>query len=394
VTTPASIYSSTGLSLEVYEPLPVGGSKLLSLSEEVSTLRQVLLADGGCWSLTTALAGTQNQIESWIADGLGRRLVLYNRGMRAIGEYFVNAISATVGTRSVRLGPLLSAPNRVRVAYAPKYIDITPPVSGTRTLTAAIDDATAQARYGIIEKILTGGEMTAADVTLFSNTFLTEYRQPISSEEVKLSSSGAPVVSIECLGYIHWMNVYTYADANTGTQTLSARVSALLAANPNAGMYSASAARIQTNAKTIERFTNEGKTAYALLKEAVVRGDNSYNRWTFGMVPGRVGVYAPIPDTPEYLHEITAPNVEVTSYKGLRTIDPWDVAPAQWVFDPDFLIGRVQPTSNLRTDPRMVFLESVSYNAPFDLVLNGSRVSTFNLNQMMIAMGISGLGGS
>lgn len=389
-----TIYSETGLSIKVYEAVPIGQAQLFDLTDEITSLRWQLLADGGYWSATISIAGTQNEIEGWIADGLGRRIVIYNAAAQVRGEYFVNGLSASVGTRGIRIGPLLSAPNRVRVAYAPKDISVSPPVVGSRTILGPINNTVPQARYGVIERLLSGGEMTDADVTQFYQTFLAEYARPVSSEEIKLSGGGAPTVTLELAGYIQWMNAYTYTNTASGSVSLDARLAALLAACPNGGIFSTDYSLITPNPTTVEQYTNENKTAYALMKEAVARGDLSYRRYTFGIYNGRRAVYAPLPTLLEYLHEITAPDIDITRATGRAVVDPWDVLPGTWVFDPDFLIGRSPETVDIRQDPRNVFIESASFSAPYDLALNGSRVSTFTLPQMMAAMGISGLGGA
>jgi len=55
------------------------------------------------------------------------------------------------------------------------------------------------------------------------------------------------------------------------------------------------------------------------------------------------------------------------------------------------LIGRNPPitTESLGTDPRVGFIETVSFRAPYDVSVNGIKLS--NLDQVLAKRGIGGL---
>ena len=99
-----SIFTQNGLMVAAYEPLSVGIRPLGDITDEIAGYSHTLLADGGYWSAGVGLSGTKNEVEEWIENGLARRIVIYDHTMFPIGEYFVNAISASVGTRRVKVG--------------------------------------------------------------------------------------------------------------------------------------------------------------------------------------------------------------------------------------------------------------------------------------------------
>ena len=389
MTTPG-FSESNGLTLEIYLPLVVGSGKIETASARVLTWNQTALADGGWWSASFNLAGDFNYVESWM-QGMGRHMIAYNRTSQTIGEWFVNSISLNVGTRKVRLGPLMGAPNRVSMVYVPKLNAGGVILTGTRTRIAAINSTAQQVKWGIIERVLNGGEREAAVALQELNIFLGEHAEPVSSEPLSFGAPTAPSVTLECLGYIHWMSAYIYNNITPGTTNTKTFLGSLLTANPNTGMYSTDYSDIATNATTVERYTNDDKTAYALMKEAISKGDSSNNRWLFGMYKNRKAKFEAIPTTVQYEHHITENEPRIKS--GGVNIDPWDVLPGRWVSDPDFLIGRSQAVTDPRDDPRNVFIESVTYSSPNQLAINGSRVHTLSLNQMAAQLGLSGLGG-
>ena len=120
----------------------------------------------------------------------------------------------------------------------------------------------------------------------------------------------------------------------------------------------------------------------------VARGDTTYNRYTFGIYANRVAWYTVMPTTQAYIWHVGSGG-EVTTVQG-AIVKPWDVLPARWVQIPDFMIGRVNASSAMRGDPRFMFIESLTFSAPYSLTLNGAKVS--KLPQILGQLGLSGIG--
>ena len=64
--------------------------------------------------------------------------------------------------------------------------------------------------------------------------------------------------------------------------------------------------------------------------------------------------------------------------------------PGKWVLFTDFLIGRVPPMTDPRQDPRALFIEQVTFTAPWTLALQGGRAD--RTSQMLAQMGLGGIG--
>jgi hypothetical protein len=82
---------------------------------------------------------------------------------------------------------LLDVGNRISVVYTP-ILDATvdPPVVGVRQPTAIAEDSDSQDRYGIVEKVLSGGTCFQADAERYRDTFLAENALPQTGETLAI----------------------------------------------------------------------------------------------------------------------------------------------------------------------------------------------------------------
>lgn len=141
---------------------------------------------------------------------------------------------------------------------------------------------------------------------------------------------------------------------------------------------------IATNAYLVPAAENN-QPGMSVIKALLAVGDVSYSRYNLGVYAGRKAYYSAVPTA--FAYQMTLAAAEFELYGG-GMIYPWNALPARWIFYPDFLVGRGAPASNLRSDPRAQFIESVSYTAPFGLSLSGGR--TDKLSQRLAQYGISG----
>jgi hypothetical protein len=162
----------------------------------------------------------------------------------------------------------------------------------------------------------------------------------------------------------------------------------VLAANPNA-VFSTVYANLAANTFAIPIEENNCKTAMEYIRQLVSIGDAASARYVFGFYEDRVAYYNAIPTTPEYQYQLSSGSQAVEMYADNSTVYPWDVRPAKWIFITDFLIGRVSSTTAIRDDPRMMFIESLNFTAPFSLQLQGAKVST--LPQRLAQLGLGGM---
>jgi hypothetical protein len=138
----------------------------------------------------------------------------------------------------------------------------------------------------------------------------------------------------------------------------------------------------------VKQYLNDNAAAWSLIQGLVARGDSSDNRYIFGIYNGRVPTYEAIPTDFEYQQRLSDPAQRVETPQGIE-VKPWDVTAGKWLFVPDFLIGQVQPT-DLRLDPRMIFIESLTYTMPWGLSIQGGK--TDKLSQKLAKLGLGGIG--
>jgi hypothetical protein len=350
-----------------------------------------IAAIGGYWTASLTISTTIPQAEDWFANGLGRHIEVRGPSLQVIWEGFVNKISLAMGTLTAERGPYINIANRVKIVYSTIDTSTDPPIMGVRISTAYTDDTISQGKYGICTRILSTGGATAATATQIRDTFLAENKDPETTQSLNIGQSGGggATVTLELFGYAQLMEHYPYNTTTTGTRTFTLRLEDVLAAEPNA-LYSTDYSGIASNTSTVPYYDNDDRSGWQVIKDILAKGDSGYDRYTFGIYAGRKAFYTEIPSTVEYLHRIRDNKQRIDRIIGGNEVMPWDVLPARWVLVSDFLVGRNVSGSELRDDPRNLFIESVTYTAPWGLQITGAKVAT--MPQLLARLGLSGIG--
>lgn len=369
--TTLSLHESMGLSIHYGPALapsePVGGTG--RLTDAITSYDHEIAAEGGFLSARIGMNLPLLEAEDWFSRGLGRHVQVYNPGMVLVWEGFVNSLSMGAGSLSATRGPLMSIANRIGVNYTRITDTATaPPTTGTQATTPLADDADAQALYGIIEKVVSGGTLLPATALQLRDTYLAENALPRTSEELTLSAGQAASVTLECLGYYAWFKAFIYQVLVGGTVQLSDKLENIITADPN-GIFSADYSSITFNGFLVSQYEDDDRFAWDIITDEISIGDAADDRYTFGIYDDRRAVYEAIPMAAAYQHRIADESQRVETATGAE-VKPWNVRPAHWIFLPDFLVGRTQPVT-LREDPRYLFIESVKYTAPNGLTLTG-----------------------
>jgi hypothetical protein len=284
----------------------------------------------------------------------------------------------------------MNVANRVTTIYS--TIDpTTNTVIGTRAKTTVSNDTTSQGLYGIIQKVLSVGGATAVTAAQIQSTYLKENAYPETSRSLNLGTdsgnNSGVTVTIDCLGYYHWLNLYAYNQTVvTGTINASDKIIAIINAQLNSIITDTT--NILSNTVQVTAFENDDYTAYNILQEAVSMGDASDNRWVFGVYQNRKAFYNQMSSTVDYILHLMDSSQKVETPIGAE-IYPWNILPGKWLMFPDFLIGRTSET-NPRYDPRCMFIEDVTYTMPWGLALNGGKTAT--LAQKLAKLGLAGVG--
>ena len=382
-------------TISLFKPIIDGGSYtpdgLLfdTLTDQVDTYQHTIQAFGGYWNASFAIRDRKDRIEEWIDKGIGRHIVVHDNTLTVIWEGFVNRISATLGPLSVVRGPLMDVANRVNMVYSTVDTSTDPPTMGVRERTGVQENTDSQDKYGILETYLSCGGATEAEAQEARNQYLEERKEPKTTQTVALGAQNEPTVLVECLGYVEWFKRYVYNyTTNTGTQDLDDQLQDIIDAQLN-GIIDETFNRIDTNTLAVKRYENDDNTAMDLIKGLIAQGDAADDRYLFGVYANRVPVYEEAPTELEYQLRLADPRQQIETIEG-NVVMPWQVLPGKWLLFSDLLLGKSIAT-DLRLDPRAMFIESVTFTAPWGLSLQGG--DTDKLSQKLAKMGLAGVGG-
>jgi len=382
-----SILGNGKLAINTFTPLALGSKKFLSsYRRQVSDYSHTISALGGYDNASFAIFASPQEILAWLG-ALGRHIEVKSEKLTIVWEGYINQITVTLGPFEYTLGPLRDIGNRVRVLYSTVDTSTDPPTTGVRVSTASTNDTDSQNKYGILERVQSLGGATSDIALQVRGKVLEEYKTPSTSRQSNLSGDNQPSVTVECLGYWHWLNNYYYNNTSTGTQSINAKIQAVLGAEPNGTIFSSDYTKIDDpTAEDVGTQENKNRTAATVIKQLVSLGDASANRYTAGFYAGQRFVYTNAPTTYAYKQKIFR-NPDLLR-RVQRQIDPYEVTPAEWIFYPDLLIGQRPPVnlSLLQSDIRAGFIENVEYTAPNDLSVNGVKVNT--LNQFLARVGL------
>lgn len=380
------VFAGLGVSVGVQDTLPRNRGDLDSITDSITGWTHTSGAIGGYMSATCNLTGDLNYIDEWLEQGLGRWLTLYDEGGNIGWRGYVDQIDANIGALRITRGPLTQLANRTNNIYSTVDASTTPPTMGIRAVTPTLNDTASQAIYGIWRRTLSCGGATAADAVQMQTLYLREHNQPETTKTLTLGGGGTSM-TLQLKGAWNWLN-YNANFTTAGTVNLSDRIIAILALDPNV-LISTDTSHIAPNTYQVPGYYNEYQIASKYITSLLTFGDVAYSRYTFGFYGPEVPYYAAVPTALEYTYSLADTAQEVTSLSGV-TIRPWEVQPARWLQVSDLMIGRV-PDTDLKDDPRNIFIESLTYTAPYGLTLNGAKVGT--LAQKLAQLGLGGVGG-
>lgn len=372
-----------GLAIVVSTSLLSGRQYLADYASDVSGYSHVIEADGGFKEMVFSLNSEVVEIEDWLESGLGRHVEVFDDAHLVMWEGFVDKVSAVIGGRAIERGPLMDVANRLSVVYSRVDTSVSPPVVGNRAQTAYADNADSQAKYGIFYDVYSVSGSSDATALLIRDTLLADRAWPETTESISGQGS-TPMLTITCRGYLDYLKKFPYNDTvSTGEVDASQKIEDVLAADPNA-IVSTDYTWIDANTLQVGAYENDSKTGWAVIAGEVAKGDATANRWTFGIYAGRKAYYQP--QEMDFSYKYTTSQSELELFSG-GIISPWAVRPGKWIFFPDFLQGRSY-TGDIARDPRAMYIESVTYTAPYDLGMNGSKVKT--LPQLLARLGLGG----
>lgn len=389
-----SHFMPLGVSVVFYDAIVRGKNPLGNITQDmIGSYSHKLSAFGGFDTAKIEIGGNINVIEDWISNGIGRHIEVYSQDNALVWEGFVDQINIDVAGVSMTRGPMLDVCNRASVMYTP-ILDTTtdPQLLGTTTETTIAEDAPSQELYGIMENILSGGNMvddgTTNDAEYVRDVYLMDSKNPKTTSNITIGATGKTGISLECKGYFHILDKYVYNDGTYNySVTCTAKLQNVLGADPNA-IISTDYSMIGSNLALTHGLEYTNRTAKDIISEILTFGDGDDMRWLFGIYEDVRPYYWEVPSEAEYQYSIYGENNVIRTMSGI-VVHPWSVRPGKWVFISDFLAGRLDGFVDLREDSRAVFIESVSFTAPYSVTLSGENVGT--LSQVLARLGYGGI---
>ena len=400
-----SEFETTGLSITLFKPtitvteVAVGpntcvwvpeGAYLSSFAQEVTDYQHSLQALGGYSDASFSLVLNKVDLEWWIQEGLGVHVVTKNPAGVTVWEGFVNELAINLGHFSMNLGPLTSTGNQVTAIYTMEDTTTTPPTTGVRMRTSVRNYLLAQQRYGIFPKVITVGGATTVESGYIRSQWLWERAWPDTTKKVGMGQGeGNVLLTFKCSGYYAMLNYpYNNLVPPVGTVALSTKIGSILTAAPNA-LFSTANASIAACALPVPVYEGDDQLGWSIIKDLVVQGDGGFVRYICGVYAGRNIVYIPTSEEIFYFSRLTDTLQQVTDLAG-SPIAPWDVLPGKWLLFPDLLPGMDTPTGSgaFWSDPRAMFIEEISYTAPYSIQLTGGKSD--HLTQRLAQLGLGG----
>lgn len=385
MTTP-SHRQSLGLSLTFSDPLvKTDRSNLVQSLRKINAYAQESRLIGGYYSADIQFTASEETINDWTQSGINRHIETTNPNLVKIWEGFVNQIEVVFGENTYSIGPLVDIGNKVRVDYSAIDYSVYPPTFGIQTYTDYASNATSQGLYGIWEKIQSISGATDTEAQQIRDTYVNDplLAFPPVSSRLTLEGSNQPTITLKCLGYWHYLKAYYYTNNATGQIDISQQIQDVLAADVNS-VFSTDYSKITSNMVQVTDGIAQEVIAEGLMKRLNSIGDASDNAYAIGFYNDRVLYYEVLPTTVAYQKRR---GKRITDNLG-GIIQPWDVKPARWLFQPDMLVGRHPPITaeTLGNDPRAILIDTVKYSTPYGLNITGKKFS--QLDQMLAKNGL------
>lgn len=342
-----------------------------------NSYQHTIAAFGGYDTAQVNISIRRSELESYLLYALGSDITIMTDETQIVWQGFVNDISISFNGIDINVGPLIDLTNKVLV----KYSDF---ITGVPGVTTYANDLLSQSRYGVFTKILSAASVSAANAENIRNHYLNENKFPFYNMNLTANEDTHLSVSINCLGYYHTLSTYIYNNPLSGSYTVREKIIDVLAAHP-ANIFGRTSL-MQDNTLSVLRLENEDRLAIDVIKGLVAFGsDTSNERMLFGIYDYNSVYYNQIPTQISFYYRNFRNNRYIANAAGGK-VNIAALKPGQYIGVndiPDVMF------SGIKSVPKYIFAENVSYSAPYELSITGTNVST--LAQKLAKLGLSGL---
>jgi len=396
-------FQTLGLSIHLFQPsialtiaapnncdITPRGAVLGDVTNLVSDYTHTHSAFGGFDTASFTITATQDEVERWFDVALGAHVEVLDDAGDIVWEGYADQINIGLGALSIARGPVTDIANQVYIVYQEKDTSTSPNThSAPRILWPALETVDSQRAYGIRAAFTTVNAATAALATQIGTMWMQENAWPRLSEQVAISGGGGggPTVQFSCKGYFHSMT-QTYYSTALGNIDASAKLAAILTWENTYvnGLFTPTNAFITTNTTQVPANEVDYIDMITQIEEIVSVGDAAFNRYLFQVGAERLVTYGPMPTVYKYQQDLTWDRQAIMTRQG-EVVMPWAVKSGEWLRLLNWLPG-MEEQATLRQDPRMMFIERVTYTAPFDVALSCGKSD--RIDQVMAQLGLAG----
>lgn len=254
--------------------------------ERIANVRTTNRDMGGYWQADfEVIPESREEAQVLLANCLGRQVELFHDYGEIGWEGLVNTVQLDTGTATL-INSLNDMGNKVWCRY-------TAIGASTVSRSTVYENAVSQAKYGIKEHVLSGGEINAAS----ANQYASLYRdwnywprpnlQQINTEGNVLA---VPRLLLKCIGYIRTLEWRTYNQTVlTGTATSQAVITAIVTA---CGQFVRDST-IEPNNTLVTREYDADRKALDVMESIASLGDSDGYAWLIGMTKARHFYFRP-----------------------------------------------------------------------------------------------------
>ena len=248
-------------------------------------------ADGNFWRCNFLVTGSVNFLKYVMANNLSNMILVHDEENQPLWEGLVYEMELNTGVATYRT-TLAEMYNHVKIRYRVTG-------AGAPTISTPLENAASQARFGIREYVMTGGELeNAAVADQPVQRFLDMHHTP-KITPVSLGLSGRrtdyqikgvtdrPHIRVMCRGFDDTLDWQVYENAVAGSAGASAVIAAILAAKAQF----VDDTTIRSNATSVSTKYQTDRRSGGIIKDIARMGDGVYQRWITSWDFGRHFVY-------------------------------------------------------------------------------------------------------
>lgn len=330
-----------------------------------------ITASDGFYSMKAVIGGTEATVEWLLNELLGAHLEVRDESNEIVWEGFANSLSYQTQGVSFEYGPVMDIANKVMLRYKRIYTGTNPPTSGASVTTPVYEDQVSEERWGICPEILNGGERTEGDAAQCLLAFLDLRKNPQPKLRYASMPQDAPLLSISALGYSQYLKRAPIYVESAAEINLSTKIAGVIDAEPN-NVLTSTNAHIEENTVQVPENDDSYRDAYTVLQNLIQRGTATYGRTIFMVGPGRTIVYASAPTEVEYVLRLVRGRSAVSLGWSDSFVPEYRVTAGKWAFLAGALPRLHPANTDLKKDPRALFIERVTYSISGGLEIDGS----------------------